>query len=142
MARDRVPTAGYKLLTMSNLLPRILPALLVALAIPVAAPAVASAAPGAPKIQSTQSRLGGGFRTARRPSFGSRYRSRPYARPRSYRRPSLFRGILQALGIAYLFHMLFGWGPGGGSPFGLFLIAAFVIWMVTRSRARRRYYAY
>jgi hypothetical protein len=87
-----------------------------------------------------KSRLGGGFRTARRPSFGSRYRSRPYARPRSYRRPSLFRGILQALGIAYLFHMLFGLGPGGGSPFGLILVIGFVVWMITRTRRRR--YAY
>jgi hypothetical protein len=125
---------------MSNLLPRILPALLAALAIPVAAPPVASAAPGAPKIQVQQARFGG-FRS--RPSFGSRYRSRPY-RPysRAYRRPHLFRGILQALGLAYLFHMMFGWGPGGGSPLGLFLILAFVVWMVTRSRRRRMAYRY
>src|SRR5215210_2785757 len=125
---------------MSKSLPRILPALLVALAIPAAAPSVAAAAPGATTVQVQKSRLGGGFRTARRPSFGSRYRTRPYARPRSYRRPSLFRGILQALGLAYLFHMLFGWGPGGGSPLGLILVIGCVVWMVTRSRRRR--YAY
>ena len=125
---------------MSKSLHRILPALLVALAIPAAAPSVAAAAPGATTVQVQKSRLGGGFRTARRPSFGSRYRSRPYARPRGYRRPSLFRGILQALGLAYLFHMLFGLGPGGGSPFGLILVIGFVFWLVTRSRRRR--YAY
>jgi hypothetical protein len=121
----------------------IIPALAASLVLPIAAPATAGAAgTPAPKVSSTQARLGGGFRTARRPSFGSRYRSRPYHRPRTYRRPSLFRGILQALGIAYLFHMLFGLGPGGGSPLGLLLIVAFVVWMVTRSRARRRYYSY
>jgi hypothetical protein len=125
---------------MSNPLPRILPAVLIALALPVAAPPVASAAPGAPKVQVEQSRIGG-FRGTRRPSFGSRYRSRP-VRPRTYRRPSLFRGILQALGLAYLFHMLFGWGPGGGSPLGLLLVAAFVFWLVTRSRRRRLAYRY
>lgn len=122
---------------MSNPLPRILPAILVALALPAAAPSVAAAAPGATQVQSTQSRIGGGFRTARRPSFGSRYRSRPYTRPRTYRRPSLFRGILQALGIAYLFHMLFGIGAGGGSPFGLILVIGFMFWLVTRMRRRR-----
>jgi uncharacterized membrane protein len=117
---------------------------MIALALPVAAPAVAAAAPSAPKIQtqSQQSRLGG-FRSARRPSFGSRYRSRrPYYRPRGYRRPSLFRGVLQALGIAYLFHALFGLGAGGGSPFGLLLILAFVAWLVTRGRRRRMTYRY
>jgi hypothetical protein len=123
---------------MSNHLPRIIPALLVALALPVAAPPVAAAAPSAPKIQTQQSRLGGGFRSARRPSFGSRYRSRPYAR--SYRRPSVFGGILRALGLAYLFHLVFGWGAGGGSPLGLLLILGFVAWLVTRSRRRRMAY--
>jgi len=127
---------------MSKYLPRILPAILVALALPAVAPSVATAASGAATLQVEKSRLGGGFRTARRPSFGSRYRTRPYARPRTYRRPSLFRGILQALGLAYLFHMLFGWGPGGGSPLGLILVIGFVFWLVTRSRARRRSYAY
>jgi hypothetical protein len=115
-----------------------LPVLLSALAVPVAAPAAASAAIKAPAISTQQARLGGGFRISRRPSFGSRYRSR-YRYPRSYRRPSLFRGILQALGLAYLFHMLFGWG-GGGSPLGLFLLVAVVAWLVTRRR--RRAYRY
>jgi hypothetical protein len=124
---------------MSNPLPRILPVLLIGVMLPVAAPPVATAAPAAPKIQSDQSRIGG-FRGARRPSFGTRYRSRPYRR--SYRRPSLFRGILQALGLAYLFHALFGWGPGGGSPIGLLLVLGFVFWLVTRSRRRRMVYRY
>ena len=127
---------------MSKSLPRILPAFLIALALPAVAPTVATAAPGASTLEVQKSRLGGGFRTARRPSFGSRYRSRPYARPRSYRRPSLFRGILQALGLAYLFHMLFGWGPGGGSPLGLLLVIGFVFWLVARSRRRRMAYRY
>jgi hypothetical protein len=124
---------------MSNHLPRIFPALLVALVLPAAAPAAAVAAPSAPSVQIQQSRLGG-FRA--RPSFGSRYRARPYRRPysRSYRRPSLFRGVLQALGIAYLFHMLFGWGAGGGSPFGLLFVGAFLFWLFTRSRRRRLAY--
>jgi hypothetical protein len=124
---------------MSKYFSRILPALLVALALPATAPAAAVAAPSAPKIGVQQSRLGG-FRA--RPSFGSRYRSRPYRRPyaRSYRRPSLFRGVLRALGVAYLVHLLFGWGPGGGSPFGLLLIAAFMLWLFTRSRRRRLAY--
>jgi hypothetical protein len=46
---------------------------------------------------------------------------------------------LKWLGIAY-FHMLFGWGPGGGSPFGLLLLlalVAWVAWLVSRSRRRR-----
>jgi hypothetical protein len=122
------------LLTMRKLL---LPTLLLALAAPAAAPTVATAAPGAPAVSSQQARLGGGFRSARRPSFGSRYRSRPTYR-RAYRRPSLWRGILQTLGLAYLFHMLFGWGAGG-SPLGLLLIVAFVAWLVTRRRRRMAY---
>src|SRR4051794_22094935 len=106
---------------MSKSLSRVLPALLVALALPATAPAGAVAAPTAPKVQVQQSRLG--FRS--RPSFGSRYRSRPYRRPysRSYRRPNLFRGVLRALGVAYVLHLLFGWGAGGGSPFGLLFLA-------------------
>jgi uncharacterized membrane protein len=121
---------------MSNRI-RILPALLSALLVAVAVPAPAGAAPGAATlhVQAQQSRLGGGFRGARRPSFGTRYRSRPSRR--TYRRPSLVGGILRALGVAYLLHMLFGIGAGGGSPFGLLLLVAFVAWLVTRGRRRR-----
>jgi hypothetical protein len=52
----------------------------------------------------------------------------------------LFRGVLQALGIAYLAHLLFGWG-GGGSPLGLLLLLGLVLWMATRSRRRRVMYS-
>ena len=43
------------------------------------------------------------------------------------------------LGIAYLAHLLFGLG-GGGSPFGLFLLVAIVLWLVSRRRRRLAYY--
>jgi hypothetical protein len=60
--------------------------------------------------------------------------------PRRTTRP--FRGagraILQALGLAYLFHMLFGWGAGG-SPLGLILLVGIVVLLVSRMR-RRPYY--
>jgi hypothetical protein len=121
---------------MSNHL-RILPVVASALVLGLAGPAPAVAGTSAAKagIQTQQSRLGG-FRSARRPSFGSRYRSRPY-RPRvGYRRPSLFRGILRALGLAYLVHLLFGWGAGG-SPLGLLLLVAIVGLLVTMRRRRR-----
>jgi uncharacterized membrane protein len=78
---------------------------------------------------------GGGFRS--RPRVGTRPRYRYSPRPHFGRR--LFHGFLQALGFAYLFHLLFGWG-GGGSPFGLFLLAAIVLWLVTRRRRRAMYY--
>jgi MYXO-CTERM domain-containing protein len=105
-------------------------------------PATANAASGtAVGAKATQSRLGRGF-GGRSPSFGSRYRSRsPY---RGYRRPftarRFFGGALKALGVAYLFHMMFGWGAGGGSPFGLLLLAAIVLFFVTRRRRRRALY--
>jgi len=41
--------------------------------------------------------------------------------------------VLELLGIAYLVHLLFGWGAGG-SPFGLLLLGAFALWVVTRRR--------
>jgi hypothetical protein len=77
------------------------------------------------------------------------------ARPRIRRSPSarrpvrnrridgrrIARGILQALGIAFLLNMLFGWGPGG-SPLGLLLLGAIVLWLVTRRRRRRPAYPY
>ena len=69
-------------------------------------------------------------RVSTRPRYAPRSRD---ARPHSGRR--LFRGFLHALGLAYLAHLLFGWG-GGGSPFGLFLLAAIVLWLVTRRRRR------
>ena len=122
-----------------------LPAVLcgVALAGGVAvAPAVAAPAPTKQVARPQQSGLG--FRGARRaPSLGTRFRSR--SRPSSRRirstRPfrGFFRGVLQALGLAYLFHVLFGWGAGG-SPFGLLLLAALILFLVTRRRRRRVMY--
>jgi hypothetical protein len=49
--------------------------------------------------------------------------------------------VLQALGIAYLAHLLFGWGAGG-SPLGLILLIGLVLWLVTRSRRRMAYSRY
>jgi hypothetical protein len=75
----------------------------------------------------------------------SRYRARPaqgrHQRP-GFRSWSLWR-ILRALGIAslgmaYLFHALFGWGGGGGSPFGLLLVAGIVLLRFSRRRCGRR----
>ena len=88
-----------------------------------------------------ESRLGGGgaFRRrfptrTRRPTIGRR-RAVP-RRPISGRR--VFRGILRALGFAFLLHLLFGWGSGG-SPFGLFIVLAFVVWLATHRRRRTAY---
>jgi predicted lipid-binding transport protein (Tim44 family) len=116
------------------------------LAGPVAAPAGAAlrtASPLAAKVAvtaPTQSRLGGSRGFGRRsPSIGSRRRVAPASRYRARRSP--FRGlggsILRALGIAYLVHMLFGWGAGGGSPFGLLLLLGIVaLWFAMRRRRR------
>jgi uncharacterized membrane protein len=84
-------------------------------------------------VQTSQARLG-----SRGPVFRSRYRTRtrsPYTRSYSRRSPfrGFFGGVLKALGIAYLFHLMFGWGAGG-SPFGLLLLAAIVLWLTTRRR--------
>ena len=124
---------------------RLLPLSLVTLAAAAAVPAPAGAAvrPKLPAVQSQQSRLG--FRTGARraPAFGSRVRSRGRSRVRPVRsfRPfrGVFGGVLRALGLAYLFHLLFGWGPGG-SPFGLLLLAALILFLVTRRRRRRAVY--
>ena len=125
---------------MRNLL-RTLPVLLSALLVagPLAAPAGA-AGRGTAQLKTQQARFGSGRLSRRAPS----YRSRP-TRPtgRALRRPSpfrgLFRGVLRALGLAYLFHLLFGWGAGG-SPFGLLLLGALVLWLAMRRRPRRVVY--
>jgi uncharacterized membrane protein len=135
-------------LTMSNL-PRVIAVLSSALLLGglAAAPAGAagaaggSATPGAVgTVGTTQARFGGR-------SFG---RSRGFAPQRRYApsrrypaRRSPFRGlggsILKALGIAYLFHALFGLGVGGGSPFGLLLLLGLMFVVVSMFRRRRRY---
>src|SRR4051794_41467715 len=115
----------------------ILPLLITALLVP-AAPAMASSATTTAS-KPNQSALGRGF-GRRSPSFGSRSRYR--STRRTYRRrPGLgagrfFRGVLQFLGLAFLFNMLFGWGAGG-SPLGLILLVGLIVWLVTRRRRRR-----
>jgi uncharacterized membrane protein len=107
-----------------------------------AAPAVAAApAPSAAVVHTGQARLGGrgfgGLRSRPRAYPSRRYSPRRFARPHLGRR--LFGGFLKVLGIAYLAHLLFGLG-GGGSPFGLFLLVAIVLWLVSRRRRRPAYY--
>ena len=118
---------------------RILPALLCALLAAVAVPAPAPAAAGKTQTTTEQSRLGRGF-GRRSPSIGTRPRTRPrssYRARRPFTARRFFGGVLKALGIAYLFNLLFGWGAGG-SPFGLLLLAAVVLFLVTRRRRVRR----
>ena len=118
---------------------RILPALLCALLAAVAVPAPAAAVAGKAQMTTDQARLGRGF-GRRSPTIGSRYRTRsrsPYRARRPFTGRRFFGGVLKALGLAYLFHMMFGWGAGG-SPFGLLLLGAIVLFLVTRRRRVRR----
>jgi hypothetical protein len=106
-------------------------------------PAPASAALGTPAaavhVTTTQARFGARGFGRRLPVY--RQRSRYGYRPVYRRSPfhGLFRGILRAIGLAYLFHLLFGWG-GGGNPFGLLLLAGLVLWLASHARRRRRVY--
>jgi predicted lipid-binding transport protein (Tim44 family) len=125
---------------MSNQL-RLLSAALAAVLAMAVAPAVAPAAvtsKAALRTQTTQARFSGRF--FRRAPV---YRSRPRAPYRRAYRPSpfhgFFGGILKMLGIAYLAHLLFGWGAGG-SPFGLLIFAAVILWLSTRRRRRPAYW--
>jgi hypothetical protein len=117
----------------------------------LAAAPVGATAATTPKAAANQARIGGrGFGRSGRPTFGSRRPSfgrpavrRPIRRP--IRRPffgrhGFFGSVLRALGIAYLVHLLFGWGAGGGSPFGLLIVLAIVLWLATRRRRRRPVY--
>ena len=106
--------------------------------------AAATAKPSAATAK--QARIGGRGFGSRRPTFGSR---RPSARRPPVRRPlrprplfrhGFFGSVLRALGIAYLVHLMFGWGAGGGSPLGLLLVIGFVLWLATRRRRRRPVY--
>jgi uncharacterized membrane protein len=124
---------------MSNL-SRVLPAALAAVVILPVVPASAPAAvpSRAAGVQTSQARFG--YRSYRRaPVYRGRART-PYRH--SYRRSpfhGFFGGVLRALGIAYLVHLMFGWGAGG-SPFGLLLLAAVILWLVTRRRRRPAYW--
>jgi hypothetical protein len=86
----------------------------------------------------TQLRFGGGR------GFGSRglgTRRTTYPRRTAYprlRTRGLGRSILRGLGIAFLLHALFGYGAGG-SPIGLLLVFAFILWLVSRRRRRGRF---
>ncbi len=81
-----------------------------------------------------------------RGGFGSRSRSRsvrPRETPRQRaarraRNRGIANSVLRALGLAWLFSVLFGIGAGGGSPIGLLLVGGLVLWLVLRSRRTRR----
>jgi uncharacterized membrane protein len=121
---------------------RLLPAALAVVLATTVVPPVASATvrSNAAPAQTTQARFGG---RAFRPAPGYRSRRWPRTPYRRAYRPSPFRGffggLLKVLGLAYLAHLLFGWGAGG-SPFGLFLLAAVVLWLATRRRRRPLYW--
>jgi hypothetical protein len=121
------------------------------LALPVAlAPATAlSATATTPSAKAAgagaganEARIGGRGFGSRRPTFRTRRPSvrRPGVRRRPLFRHGFFGSVLRALGIAYLIHLLFGWGPGGGSPLGLLLVIGVVLWLATRRRRRRPAY--
>ncbi len=115
------------------------------LAVPTAlVPVAATASPRTPAPALTTGGTTAALAAVRvRPRTTFRPRSRFAPRRRTVRpAPSLRRigrGILQALGIAYLVNLLFGWGPGG-SPFGLLLLLGIVALLVSRARRRRHAY--
>ena len=120
---------------------RFLPAALAVVLATTVAPAPASAAVtshAAGQMQTSQARFG--LRSYRRaPLYRPRART-PYRR--TYRRSpfhGFFGRMLKVLGIAYLAHLLFGWGAGG-SPFGLLILGAAILWLATRRRRRPAYW--
>jgi hypothetical protein len=134
-----MPSARFLAVVLVALL-ALVPAETIAAAPPTAAAAAAKPRPAA----TNEARIGGrGFgRSGRSPIFGPRRPSvrRPAVRRPLNRRPlfrhGFFGSVLRALGIAYLVHMLFGWGPGGGSPLGLLIVLGVVVWLATRRRRR------
>src|SRR4051794_1629763 len=127
---------------MSNYLRRgwiALLALPVLALIPTSAPAALNTPTAAVHVTTDQARFGARGFGRRLPTYRprTRYGYRPVYRRSPFH--GLFRGVLRAIGIAYLFHVLFGWG-GGGSPFGLLLLAVFVLWLAGHARRRRRAY--
>jgi hypothetical protein len=127
---------------------RLFIALLIASSLALVAPSHASSpTPQIKSGQTTQAAFGRGFgrqapslgsRPRVRPRYPSRYRSRSYQRPRRGI-GHVFGGVLRALGLAYLFHALFGWGSGG-SPLGLIVVIALIAVLLTRRPRRRIYY--
>jgi predicted lipid-binding transport protein (Tim44 family) len=104
------------------------------------------AQPGA-TTGANESRIGGrsGFGRSRPRISRARPRTRVApSRRRQTRRPlfggGFFGSVLRFLGIAYLVNMLFGWGPGGGSPLGLLIVLGVILWLATRRRRRRPLY--
>ena len=127
---------------MSNrlILPLLISSLLVPVAPAQAAPTTAQTKAG----QTNQAALGRRGFGRRAPYYGSRSRYPSRYRARPYRRPRLgigrfFGGVLRFLGLAYLFNLLFGWGTGG-SPFGLILLFGLIVLLATRRRRRPAYY--
>ena len=82
---------------------------------------------------------GTGYRYSARSRYGRARSNRRASRPYRPRVGHFFGNVLRALGIAYLFHMIFGWGGGGGSPFGLLIVLALIAWVLTRRRRRTRW---
>jgi hypothetical protein len=123
---------------------RLFLALLISSSLVLAAPAHASSPAAQVKSgHTTQAAFGRGF-GRRAPSLGSRPRVRSRYPSRSYQRPRrgighVFGGVLKALGLAYLFNALFGWGSGG-SPLGLIVLFVLIALLVTRRPRRRVYY--
>jgi hypothetical protein len=93
---------------------------------------------------STESRIGGRGGFGRRTARPTVRRTRPAQRRPVRRRPifgnGFFGSVLRFLGIAYLVNLLFGWGPGGGSPLGLLIVLGVILWLATRRRRRRPLY--
>jgi hypothetical protein len=106
---------------------------------PTSAQAALRTPAAAPHVTTSQARFGARGFGRRLPAY--RPRTRPGYRPGYRRSPfhGVFRGVLRAIGLAYVFHLLFGWGAGG-SPLGLLLLAGLVLWIATRARRRRRVY--
>ncbi len=124
----------------------LLTAVVLALAGVVAAPSPSPARAGLPAVTAdagTTVPLAARGARGSRGGFGSRSRSvspRATARQRAARRArnrSVASSVLRFLGIAWLASVLFGIGSGG-SPLGLLLVGAVVLWLVTRSRRARQ----
>src|SRR4051812_29771825 len=142
----RVPGGGYRRhVPLSRITASLLIALLALIPVAGLAAAPAGAAATARKAATTganEARIGGRAFGRSRPTFTRRRPSvrRPAIRRRPLFRHGFFGSVLRALGIAYLVHLLFGWGAGGGSPLGLLIVIGVVVWLMTRRRRRRPAY--